>query len=100
MKEISVILKSNILVTIEEFRILDKYTCHENVRTLVYRNPTYLFTQRTIEYVFDEETLTFFTVVSQNILAYWDFEYTKDLGPNDEFQIKDSLFIRPYYKNH
>jgi hypothetical protein len=98
VNEISVILKNNILVTIEEFRILDRYSCSGRIWTLIHR-PTpaapYLIKERTIEYIFDPEALTIFYIVSRNVLATWDTDVTKYLGPGDEFQLKDSLFIKP-----
>lgn len=99
MKEISVILKDNTSITIEEFRIIDRYLHYDKLRTLVQRPPDsrpYIITQKTIEYVFDIETLTMFLLTSHNILAYWDADLTRHLGLNDEYQIRDHLFIRPY----
>jgi hypothetical protein len=99
VKEVSLILKSNLHVTIEEFRILDRHSYTGKIWTLIQR-PTpvfpYLINLRTIEYIFDPEALTIFGIVSQNILATWDTDITRHLGPNDEFHLKDSLFIRPY----
>jgi hypothetical protein len=101
VKEISVILKNNVLITIEEFKILDRYACPGKMWTLVQRPPEgnpHVITQRTIEYIFDNDTLTFFGVISTNILAYWDTDVTKNLAFGQEYQIKDTLFIRHYYK--
>lgn len=102
MKEISLILKNNSLVTIEEFRILDRYSCTGKIWTLIQR-PTevspYLIVDRTIEYIFDSESLTVFYIVSTNILATWDTDITRNLGLNDEFHLKDSLFIKPFDKS-
>lgn len=102
MKEISVILKNNVLITIEEFRILDQYSYTGKIWTLVQRpidgNPK-VITQRTIEYIFDNEALTLFGIVSTNILASWNTDITKNLEIGQEFQIKETLFIRPYYKS-
>ena len=99
MKEVSLILKSSLHVTIEEFRILDRYSCPGKIWTLIHR-PTpkapYLVSLRTAEYIFDPEALTIFGIVSTNILATWDTDITRYLGPNDEFHLKDSLFLRPY----
>ena len=99
MKEISVILKNNILVPVEEFRILDHYSNVGKFWTLIHR-PTsdYPFTlrQRTIEYIFDPEALTIFCIISHNILATWDTNLTKYLKADEEFHLKDSLFIKPY----
>jgi hypothetical protein len=41
-----------------------------------------------------------FCIVSQNVLASWETQSTRYLGPDDEFYLKDSLFIRPYIKHH
>lgn len=102
MKEISLILKNNSLVTIEEFKILDRYSCIGKIWTLIQR-PTpiipYKIIDRTIEYIFDPESLTIFYIISTNILATWDTDITRNLGPNDEFHLKDSLFIKPFDKS-
>lgn len=98
MKEASIILKDNTSLTVEEFRIIDRHLHYDKIRTLVQRPPDsrpYIITQRTIEYVFDIETLTMFLLISHNILAYWDADLTKNLKLNDEFHIKGHLFIRP-----
>lgn len=98
MKEISLILKSNLFVTIEEFRILDRYSCPGKIWKLIERPNSmkpYMVSEKTIEYIFDPEALTFFYIVSTNILATWDTDITRGFGPNDELHIKDSLFIRP-----
>jgi hypothetical protein len=99
VKEISLILKNNLLVTIEEFRILDSYSHPGKIWTLIHR-PTpiepYLAINRTVEYIFDPEALTIFGIISTNILATWDTEATAHLGTGIEFWLKDSLFLRPY----
>jgi hypothetical protein len=93
MTEISVILKNNTCVSIEEFRILDRYACSGKLWTLINRNH-YVVRQRTIEYIFDPETLFLFRLISQNILATWNTDYTRILGPNDEFYLGNDLYIR------
>jgi len=101
VKEVSVILKNNVLITIEEFKILDRYSCPGKLWTLIQRPSTggpYTITQRTVEYIFDHETLTMFGIISTNILAYWDTDITRDLRVGQEYQLKDTLFIRPYYR--
>lgn len=98
MKEVSIILKSNVLITIEEFRILDKYSFTGRMWVLIQKSPCTV-KQRTIEYIFDPETLTAFGMISNNILAKWETDSTKDLSYNDEFKISDYLYIQPYYKN-
>jgi hypothetical protein len=103
VKEVSVILRNQLLITIEEFKILDNYAHSGKIWTLIHR-PDYinstLITERTVEYIFDPEALTFFKIVSTNILAHWDTLQTLNLKPNEEYNIKDSLFIRQYYKYH
>lgn len=98
MREISLILRNN-LITIEEFRILDRYSCPGKIWTIIHR-PTpivpFKTSGRTLEYIFDQESLIIFYIISNNVLATWDTEITRGFGPNDELQIKDSLFIRPY----
>ena len=100
MNEISVILKNNILIPIEEFRILDRYSCMGRMWTLIQRpspKSSSIITQRTVEYIFDPEALLIFHIVSQNILAKWDTEKTRYLKPYEEFEITDSFYIRPYH---
>lgn len=102
MEEVSLILKNNILITLEEFRVLDRYSCPGKIWTLIHRPTTtqpYIGNNRAIEYIFDAEALTIFYIVSRNILATWDTNITRNLGPNDEFQIRESLFIKPYSDN-
>jgi hypothetical protein len=99
MNEISVILKNNTLVTVEEFRILDRYTCSGKLWTVIRRDP-YVVKLRAVEYIFDPETLLLFQIMSQNIFATWDTDFTKNLGPNDEYCIGNSTFIRPYGGSH
>ena len=103
MKEVSVILRNQLLITIEEFKILDNYAHSGKIWTLIHR-PDYinstLITERTVEYIFDPEALTFFTIISANILAHWDTVSTRNLKPDEEYHLKDSLYIRPYYKHH
>lgn len=99
MEEISLILKSSVLITIEEFRILDRYSCTGKIWTLIQRPSPIgpiLINQRRVEYILDPETLTILYIISNNILATWNTDITRNLGPNDEFHLKDSLFIRPY----
>jgi len=100
MKEISIILKNNILIPIEEFRVLDRYSSTGRMWTLIQRpssKNTPIITQRTVEYIFDPEALLIFHIVSQNILAKWDTEKTRYLKPYEEFEITESFYIRPYY---
>ena len=98
MKEISVILKNNLLVTIEEFSLLEKYSSSGRFWTLVQHptvNTPFVVRVRTLEYIFDLESFTFFKIISDNVLATWDTNITRGLGPNDEFRLNDTLFIRP-----
>lgn len=101
MDEISVILKNNVVVTIEEFRVLDRYSYSGKIWTLIEKpkNGNYVITLRAIEYIFDSEAFTVFKIISNNILAQWQTELTKNLGYNQEYTIKDGMTIRPYYKN-
>jgi len=101
VSEISIILKNNLLITVEEFKFLDRYSTHGQVWTLIYmptpHNPCKV-TCKTTEYIFDPEALTIFYIVSRNILASWETECTKYLVPGDEFSLSESLLIRPYSK--
>ena len=102
MKDISVILKNNSLVTVEEFRILNKYACPGKMWTLMHRvkqGYPQLITQRTVEYIFDGETLMLFSIVSTNVLAYWDTDQTRNLQVDQTYQINETLYIKPYVKN-
>ena len=100
VNEISVILKNNILVSIEEFRILDRYSNIGRMWTLIQRphnKSSSVITQRTIEYIFDPEALLIFHIISQNILAKWDTDKTRHLKPYEEFEVTDSFYIRLYH---
>lgn len=101
MKEVSVILKNNLTISTEEFRALDRYSSNGKIWSLTYApspiSPCKV-RYRAIEYIFDPEALIIFYVISRNILVTWDTDITKNFGPNDELQIKDSLFIRLYNK--
>jgi hypothetical protein len=98
VSDISLILRNSISITIEEFRILDRYSCSGRIWTLIHKpiSASYISRQRAVEYIFDPEAFTIFRIVSCNVLATWDTDITRDLGPNDEFCITESLFIRPY----
>lgn len=101
MKEISIILK-NKLITAEEFRLLDQYS-HIGKVWMLTQVPTskmpYKISYRTLEYVFDPEALTFFCIVSRNVLASWDTDITRNIKPDEEFYLKDTLFITPYQRH-
>jgi hypothetical protein len=102
VKEISVILKNNVLITDKEFKILNNYACPGKMWFLIQKSSipgNYCARQRTVEYIFDWESLLYFKIVSCNILAYWDTEITKGLGVDQEYQIDVNLFIKPYYKD-
>jgi len=90
------------MITVEEFRVLDRCSQYGRIWTLIQRptvsNPS-IIRYRTPEYIFDIEALTLFSIVSQNILVTWDTDITKDPRPDEEFHLKDSLFIRPYSKH-
>lgn len=88
-------MKDNKIVSIEEFRILENYAHTGQIWTVVKRFP-FVTQQRALEYIFDSETLLAFTFISQNILATWETDATRNFGLNDEFYIGHSLYIRPY----
>jgi hypothetical protein len=96
VEEISLILRDNVHVSIEEFRILDRYTIDGRIWAIVQRHP-YMIRHHAMEYIMEPETLLLFRLISPNILASWNTNLTKNLGANDEFTISESLFIRPYY---
>ena len=99
MEEISLILKDNKVVSVEEFRILDRYACYGRIWTVIQRHPI-IVRQRAVEYILDSETLLMFQIISANILATWHTDYTRNFGLNDEYCIGDSLFIRPHEYRH
>lgn len=98
VKEISLILRNRISTTLEEFRVLENYSSTGKIWFLIHR-PTeitpFFYSYKTIEYIFEPEALTLFYIISRNVLATWDTDITRDFGPNDEFELKESLFIRP-----
>lgn len=98
MEEVSIILKNHLLLTIEEFRVLENYSYTGQVWTLIQKSTDsspLTIKHRRIEYIFDPESLTIFGLVSRNILAQWDTNLTRNLGPHDEFWLTDSMCIRP-----
>lgn len=101
MKEISVILKNNLLISKNEFSILINIEMG-HIWSLVHK-PTiehpFIAKQRAIEYIFDPEIFTIFKLVSENVYVFWDTELTRNLTDHDEFHINDFLFIK-HYKNH
>lgn len=60
----------------------------------------YVVQQRAVEYIFDPESLLIFQIISQNILATWDTDITRNIGSNEEYCIGNSLFIRPHDSWH
>lgn len=95
--EISVILKNNILITNEEFGVLNKYSSKGKIWKLVHQ-PTaitpYVVKCKVIEYIFYPEDLTVFCIFSRNILATWDTSITRYFKPAEEFQLTECLFIK------
>jgi hypothetical protein len=98
VSEVSVILK-NILITQDEFRVLDRCSSSGRIWTLTQRptneNP-YIVKRKTVEYIFDTEALTMFMIISNNVLVTWDTELTRHLVSDDEIRIRDSMYIRLY----
>lgn len=99
MKNISIILKNNILITVEEFKALNRYSDSGKMVVLIERLE-YQFhlisKQRVVEYIFEPEAFTMFSIISQNILVSWDTELTKNLSNTQEVQIADNFFIQKY----
>lgn len=102
MREISIILKNNNLITSSEFKALERYSSCGRLWTVVHK-PSNLFPHKVtswgLEYIFDPEAYTIFCLISNNILANWETEYTRNLNPYEEFYLKDSIFIRLYDKS-
>ena len=100
VKEVSLILKKDSSMTIEEFRVLDRLACTGKIWTLIHRpvsrTPCISY-ERRVEYILDPEALTILYIVSTNILATWDTDLTVGFGPNDELHLRDSFFLRPYF---
>jgi len=96
--EISVILRDP-LITREEFVFLDQFSYSGKIWMLIHKpEPAYpvLIKQRALEYIFEAEALLMFAILSKNILAKWDTSLTKNLSRFEEYNIKDSFYIRPY----
>jgi hypothetical protein len=99
VKEVSLILRSNLLLTPDEFRILEDYANTGKMWSVTQRpvvDVSFTTFTRAIEYIFDPESLTFFCIISKNILVTWDTDITRHFGPNDEYEVRKSLFIKPY----
>ncbi len=97
MGEVSLILKDTTSVTVEEFRILHKFATIGRFWSLVIRptNVPYRMQYKVAEYILYPEDLTVFCIVSSNILVTWNTDKTRYLKPSEEFQLDESLFIRP-----
>ena len=101
MHEISIFLKNKLLITPEEYRILDNYSSPGKIWAIIHKPDThtpYYIREKSLEYILDEETLFLLKIISQNILAYWDTDITRNLKDNEEYHIRDSLFISHYYR--
>jgi len=100
VKEVSLILRNNILVSQDEFRILQQYSYTGNIWVVKqkYEIENTIIRYKAVEYIFDPEALTIFYIVSRNILATWETKLTKNFGPYEEFKIQDSIFIEAYSK--
>lgn len=101
MHEISIFLKNKLQITSEEFRVLNNYS-YPGKNWYIYQKPTpntpYYIRERSLEYILDKETFFLFNIISQNILAQWNTEITKNLKENEQYHICDSLFICHYYR--
>lgn len=96
MHEISIFLKNKLLITQEEYRILDKYSSPGKIWSIIHKPDlytSYIIREKSLEYILDKETLFLLKLISQNILAYWDTNITRNLKDNEEYNIRDSLFI-------
>ncbi len=98
MGEISIILRDSVHITPEEFRALGRYSFCGNIFTVTHKpgQPPTTIKFRRVEYIFDSEALLMYKLISNNVLAQWYTEYTKELTPYQEFRVQDSLYIRPY----
>jgi hypothetical protein len=52
---------------------------------------------RRAEYIFSPESLTVFCIISNNILAKWDTDITRNLEIGQEYHLKEELYITPYF---
>jgi hypothetical protein len=102
MNEASIILKNHVLVTVDEFRILNEFAKYGNLWYLIQKSSinNLIIKQKIREYIFDEESLTIFRIISQNILISWNTSITKNLKSSDEFQLTDSLYLIPCIEMH
>ena len=101
MGEISIILRDSVHITPEEFRALGKYSFCGNIFTVIQRagQPPLHARFRRLEYIFDPEGLLIYKLISNNVLAQWSTEITKELDPFQEYKLQDSLYIKPYYSH-
>lgn len=79
--------------------MLDQYSHSGKIWVLIHRPNAlqpFITKQRVVEYIFEPESLTAFMMVSSNILAHWATNLTRNLLPYEEYQIKESIFIKPY----
>lgn len=98
MENISIVLKDNILIPVEEFSALNRCIQYSRLLTLIQKpiRTQYIIKQRVTEYVFEPEAFLLFKLISENILITWKTELTENLLNYQEIQINDEFFIRPY----
>lgn len=94
MSEISIILKDLRIMTLSEYSALDRYASTGRIWSVISRMQPVTMKHRAIEYIFEEENLLLFKLVSSNIFAQWFTENTRRLKSGDEYQLDYNLFIR------
>ena len=100
MEEISVILKNNTVTTVAEFDVLDNYAQIGKTLFIIERKipgRDHVIRKRAIEYIFDPESLLIFCTLSNNILAKWNTDDTRNLNIGQEYKLNEVLYISPYY---
>jgi hypothetical protein len=94
MSEVSIILKDIRVMTLPEFKALDRYASTGRMWSVISRMQPVTMKSRSIEYIFEEENFILFKLVSANIFAQWFTENTRRLKAGEEYQLDYNLFIR------
>ncbi len=94
MSEISIILKDIRVMTLPEYRALDRYASVGRTWVIVKRETYVTVSQRSLEYMFEPENFLLFRLVSNNILTQWFTNNTRRLKVGEEYQIDTNMYIR------
>lgn len=94
MSEISILIKDLRIMTLPEYKGLDRYASPGRAWVVIDRNQPSVTRFRSLEYIFEEENFFMYKLISSNILAQWFTENTRRMRFGDEYQLDHHLFIK------